>query len=112
MTFLFLIVRRFFYQSDNTHMEAQGEMIYSSYSFMTSALDEGEWSASRPGRALYPRRKDPQYPLYKRLGGPRAGLNTGVEEKSLASDGDRTSIAQPSSPYPDTILTDIPRLQW
>jgi hypothetical protein len=25
---------------------------YSSYSFTTSALDEGEWSASHPGRAL------------------------------------------------------------
>jgi hypothetical protein len=26
----------------------------------------GEWSASRPGR------KDPRYPLYKRLGGPQS----------------------------------------
>jgi hypothetical protein len=26
--------------------------MYSSYSFLTSALDGGEWSASRPGRAL------------------------------------------------------------
>jgi hypothetical protein len=30
------------------------ERRYSSYSFSTSALDEGEWSASRPGRALTP----------------------------------------------------------
>jgi hypothetical protein len=30
-------------------------MRYSSYSLTTSALDEGEWSASRPGRALPPR---------------------------------------------------------
>jgi hypothetical protein len=29
-----------------------GERRYSSYSFSTSALDGGEWSASRPGRAL------------------------------------------------------------
>jgi hypothetical protein len=43
---------------------------YSSYSLLTSALDGGEWSASRPGRAL-PRGKDPQYPLYRRLGGPQ-----------------------------------------
>jgi hypothetical protein len=28
--------------------------MYSSYSFTTSALDGGEWSASRPGRALVP----------------------------------------------------------
>jgi hypothetical protein len=27
---------------------------YSSYSFLTSALEGGEWSASRPGRALPP----------------------------------------------------------
>jgi hypothetical protein len=27
---------------------------YSSYSFSTSALDGGEWSASRPGRAFTP----------------------------------------------------------
>jgi hypothetical protein len=34
-------------------MEALGgERRYSSYSFTTSALDGGEWSASRPGRAL------------------------------------------------------------
>jgi hypothetical protein len=29
-------------------------MRYSSHSFSTSALDEGEWSASRPSRALLP----------------------------------------------------------
>jgi hypothetical protein len=29
-----------------------GDRRYSSYSFLTSALEEGEWSASRPGRAL------------------------------------------------------------
>jgi hypothetical protein len=45
------------------------ESRYSSYSFMNSALDGGEWSASRPGRALPPG-KGPLYPLYRRLGGP------------------------------------------
>jgi hypothetical protein len=30
------------------------ERRYSSYSFSTSALDGGEWSASRPDRALPP----------------------------------------------------------
>jgi hypothetical protein len=34
-------------------MEAHwGERRYSSYSYLTSALDGGEWVASRPGRAL------------------------------------------------------------
>jgi hypothetical protein len=31
-----------------------GERRYSSYSFTASALDGGEWSASRPVRALAP----------------------------------------------------------
>jgi hypothetical protein len=31
-----------------------GDRRYSSYSFSKSALDRGEWSASRPGRALPP----------------------------------------------------------
>jgi hypothetical protein len=35
-------------------MKAQGERMYSSYSFSISVLDWGEWSASRPGRALPP----------------------------------------------------------
>jgi hypothetical protein len=39
-----------------------GERRYSSYSFLTSALDGGEWSASRLGRALPPG-KNPRYPL-------------------------------------------------
>jgi hypothetical protein len=43
-------------------MEAQGERKYSSYSFITSALDGGEWSASRPGRPLPPG-KGPPVPL-------------------------------------------------
>jgi len=53
------------------HAGAKGEKRYSSYSFLTSALDGGEWSASRPGRALTPG-KDPQYPLDRRLGGPQS----------------------------------------
>jgi hypothetical protein len=32
---------------------------YSSYSFLTSALEGGEWSASRPGRALPPGKESP-----------------------------------------------------
>jgi hypothetical protein len=38
--------------SHHTPMEAQWERMYSSYSFTT--LDGGEWSTSRPGRALLP----------------------------------------------------------
>jgi hypothetical protein len=38
----------------------EGRKEYSSYSFLTSALDGGEWAA-RPGSALAPG-KDPRYP--------------------------------------------------
>jgi hypothetical protein len=54
-------------QSHNTPMEAQGERRYSSYSFTTSALDGGEWSASRPGRALPPG-KGPPVPIVQEAG--------------------------------------------
>jgi hypothetical protein len=37
-------------------LEGEG---YSSYSFLTSELDGGEWSASRPGRALPPGKGSP-----------------------------------------------------
>jgi hypothetical protein len=46
-------------QSHNTPMEAQGERMYSSYSLTNSAIDGGEWSASRPGRALPPEEGSP-----------------------------------------------------
>jgi hypothetical protein len=43
------------------------EMRYSSYSFSNSALDGGEWSASRPGRALAPG-KGPPVPIVQKTG--------------------------------------------
>jgi hypothetical protein len=36
------------------HAGDKGERKYRSYSFSTSALHGGEWSASRPGRGLSP----------------------------------------------------------
>jgi hypothetical protein len=36
-----------------------GERRYSSYSFLTSALEEGECSSSRPGRTLPPGKEPP-----------------------------------------------------
>jgi hypothetical protein len=49
------------------HGDAWGERRYSSYSFFTSALDGGEWSASRPGRAL-PLGKGPPVPTVREVG--------------------------------------------
>jgi hypothetical protein len=43
------------------------ERRYSSYSFSTSALDEGEWSASRPGLDLVPG-KGPPVPIVQEDG--------------------------------------------
>jgi hypothetical protein len=42
-----------------------------------------EWSASRP---TVPWGKNPQYPLYRRLGGSRAGLDAETRGKSSARD--------------------------
>jgi hypothetical protein len=48
-------------------MEVLGGERYSSYSFTTSALDGGEWSASRPGRTLTPG-KGPPVPIVQEAG--------------------------------------------
>jgi hypothetical protein len=61
-----------------------GERRYSSYSFMISALDGGEWSASRPGRTLPPGKETP-VPIVQEAGGPRAGLDTEDRGKILSA---------------------------
>jgi hypothetical protein len=63
LAYIFMKVKRV-KQSRYTALRRLGEKMYRSYSFMTLALERGEWSASRSGR-LYPR-----YPLYRGLGGP------------------------------------------
>ena len=47
----------------------KGRWRYSSTLYLTSALDWGEWSTSRPCRTLPPAKT--RYPLYRRLGGPQ-----------------------------------------
>jgi hypothetical protein len=80
-------------------MEAlEGERRYSSYSFSTSALDGGEWSASRPGRALPPG-KGPPVPIVQEAGWASEPVWTQrLEEKSFAPAGDLAPIARSSSP--------------
>jgi hypothetical protein len=61
-----------------------GERRYSSYSFTTSALNGGEWSASRPGRALLPG-KGPPVPIVQEAGwAPEPVWTQRLEEKSRA----------------------------
>jgi hypothetical protein len=75
-------------------MEAQGERMYCSYSFTTSAYDGGEWSASRPGRVLAPG-KGLTVPIVQEAGrAPEPVWSQRLEEKSFPSAGDRTSIVQ------------------
>jgi hypothetical protein len=55
-------------RSIETHL---GERRYSSYPFLTSAL-EGVNGQNHAPAVLYPRGKSPPYPLYRRLGGPQS----------------------------------------
>jgi hypothetical protein len=71
-----------------------GERRYSSYSFLTSALGGGEWSASRPGRPLPPD-KEPPVPIVQEAGwAPEPVWTQRLEEKSSAPVGDRTPAVQ------------------
>jgi hypothetical protein len=58
-------------------MQAAGQRIHSSYSFLTSALD-GVSDQHHAPTTLYPRGKDPRYYLIGGWVGPRAGLDTEV----------------------------------
>jgi hypothetical protein len=69
----------------------------SSYSFTTSTLDGGEWSASCPGCA-FPPGKGPPLPIGQEAGwAPEPVWTQRLEEKSSASAGDRSWIARFSS---------------
>jgi hypothetical protein len=59
-------------------------VIYISYSFSTSALDGGEWSASLLGRALAPGVRTPGTHWAGVWVGPRAGLDTEARGKILS----------------------------
>jgi hypothetical protein len=70
-------------QSRYTPWRRLGGEEYSSYSFSTSALDGGEWSASRPGRSFTPGERSPGIHCTEGWVGPRAGLDTEVTGKIL-----------------------------
>jgi hypothetical protein len=76
------------------HGGAWGERRFCFYPFLTSALDGGEWSASRPGRALPPG-EGPPVPIGQEAGWASEPVWTQrLEEKSSASVGDRTPVVQ------------------
>jgi hypothetical protein len=76
------------------HRGALGERRYSSYSFLTSALEGCEWSASRPGHALPPG-KEPPVPIVQEAGwAPEPVWTQRQEEKSSASVGDLIPTVQ------------------
>jgi hypothetical protein len=57
--------------------------MYSSYSFTTSAVGGGVWSASRPTRTLPPGESTPGTHCTGGWVGPRAGLDTEATGKIL-----------------------------
>jgi hypothetical protein len=73
---------------------AKGEMRYISCSFLTSALDRGEWPASRPGRALAPGIGLPVPTRQEADWAPELVWTRWLEEKFFASAGDRTPVIQ------------------
>jgi hypothetical protein len=74
--------------------------------FLTSALDGGEWSASRPGRCT-PGKRAPRYPFDRKLGGPQNRAGRHGEEKSPTPTGTRTSTLRLFIPQPVAILTAV-----
>jgi hypothetical protein len=92
-----------------------GERRHSSYSFSTSALDGGEWSASRPDRALPPGKGPPSTHCTGGWVGLRAGLDTevrgkflsplpGIEPRSLRRQARRRTLYWLSYPAPMCII--------
>jgi hypothetical protein len=67
---------------------------YSSYSFLSSALDGGERSASRPGRALPPGKGLPVPTLQEAGWAPEPVWTQRLEKESSAPVGDRTPVFQ------------------
>jgi hypothetical protein len=72
-------------------MSLEGEKVYS---YLTSVLDGGEWSASLPGRVLPPGERTPGIHWTGGWVGPRAGLDAEAGRKSSASVGGRTPVVQ------------------
>jgi hypothetical protein len=90
------------------HEGVLGEWMYSSTHSLTSALDGGEWSASRPGRFTL-REKAPGTHCIGGWVGPRTGLKAVVKRKIPSprrESNPRTPIVQPvAQQYTDWTIT-------
>jgi hypothetical protein len=101
------------YKAVPQHLYRSGrERSYSSYSFMTSAIEWGEWSASRPGRALA-LGKGPPVPIAQEPGwAPEPVWTHRLEEQSSClcrrSNLDRPVVQSVARRYTDW-ATRLPR---
>jgi len=84
------------------------------HSFLSLAIDEGEWSGFSP-RPLHPRGKIPQYSFNKRLGRPQnRSEHFGEEKKSLAPVLRQTTILCKTfklRPFPPSKLSCTQKLE-
>jgi hypothetical protein len=91
------VVPVLFFNAAPRHEGVFGERRYSSTHSLTSALDGGEWSASRPGR-FTPRERAPGTNWTGGWVGPRAVLDAVVKRKIPSprrESNSRTPIVQP-----------------
>jgi hypothetical protein len=86
-TFLCKHTKCFMQLSRYRHAGTNGERSYGSFSFLTSALDGGEWLRHTPA-AIYPRGRTPGTHLIGGWLGPRAGLDTrSIEFRNVNPNG-------------------------
>jgi hypothetical protein len=84
-------------------MKVYGGVDIQFHVILTSALDGGVWSTSRP--YLFT-----QYPLDRLLGWPQIQYGRRRENKNLAGAGNRILIARPFSEYTFSIPTELTQL--
>jgi hypothetical protein len=77
-------------------MKEYGGMDVETHVFLTSALDGGEWSTSRPGLFI-PGEGAPRYPFDRTLDGPQIRSGRHREVKILTTTDTRTPTPRSSS---------------
>jgi hypothetical protein len=87
------------------HEGVLGEWSYISTNFLASALDAGEWSASRPGRFI-PRKRGPGTHCIGGWVGPRAGLDAVVQTEIRSPY--RDSNLSPNQPVASAVPLSYP----